>query len=53
MSDFYDMLATAKTNIEAELENRKQELETLEADLSDQKINPYGNNNSSNGRSSL
>lgn len=42
MADFYDMLDNAKTNVENELAERKKELEQLEADLSDQKINPYG-----------
>lgn len=42
MTDFYEMLTTAKTNVENELANRRVELEKLEADLSDQKINPYG-----------
>ena len=39
---FYDKLEAAKTNVENELAERKKELEQLEADLSDQKINPYG-----------
>jgi hypothetical protein len=42
MNNFYDKLATAKTNVENEIAERKRELEQLEADLSDQKINPYG-----------
>ena len=42
MADFYDKLEAAKTNVENELAERKKELENLEADLSDQKINPYG-----------
>jgi len=39
---FYDKLAAAKTNVENELASKREELEVLEADLSDQKINPYG-----------
>lgn len=42
MTNFYDMLAAAKTNVETELTERKAELAQLEEDLSDQKINPYG-----------
>jgi len=42
MTNFYDMLAAAKTNVESELETKKAELAQLEEDLSDQKINPYG-----------
>ena len=42
MTNFYDMLAAAKTNVETELAERKAELAQLEEDLSDQKINPYG-----------
>ena len=42
MSNFFDMLAAAKTNVENELETKRAELAQLEEDLSDQKINPYG-----------
>lgn len=42
MADYYESLSAAKSAVEADLADKREELAKLEEDLSDQKINPYG-----------
>jgi uncharacterized protein (DUF2164 family) len=42
MSDFNTMIDQAIANVEAEMAKAKEQLDVLEKDFSDVKLNPYG-----------